>query len=71
MIIYLALLHKYVIIYKSYLYNGVWLSLVERVVRDYEAAGSNPVTPTKNAKKLMKIDLHGITPTNNLHELFM
>ena len=24
---------------------GVWLSLVERVVRDDEAAGSNPVTP--------------------------
>ena len=27
-------------------YNGVWLSLVERYVRDVEAAGSNPVTPT-------------------------
>lgn len=27
------------------LYNGVWLSLVERYVRDVEAAGSNPVTP--------------------------
>ena len=26
--------------------NGVWLSLVERYVRDVEAAGSNPVTPT-------------------------
>ena len=25
--------------------NGVWLSLVERYVRDVEAAGSNPVTP--------------------------
>ena len=25
---------------------GVWLSLVERYVRDVEAAGSNPVTPT-------------------------
>lgn len=24
----------------------MWLSLVERVVRDDEAAGSNPVTPT-------------------------
>ena len=24
---------------------GVWLSLVERYVRDVEAAGSNPVTP--------------------------
>ena len=32
--------------------NGVWLSLVERLVRDQEAAGSNPVTPTK--KKTVK-----------------
>ena len=29
---------------------GVWLSLVERLVRDQEAAGSNPVTPTTKAK---------------------
>ncbi len=27
---------------------GVWLSLVERTVRDREVAGSNPVTPTKS-----------------------
>ena len=27
------------------LLNGVWLSLVERYVRDVEVAGSNPVTP--------------------------
>ena len=46
----LALPHKYAIIYKSHLNIGVWLSLVERVVRDYEAAGSNPVTPTKKAR---------------------
>ena len=26
---------------------GVWHSLVVRMVRDHEAAGSNPVTPTK------------------------
>ena len=26
--------------------NGVWHSLVVRLVRDQEAAGSNPVTPT-------------------------
>ena len=35
------------------LYNvaiGVWLSLVERLVRDQEAAGSNPVTPTTKVK---------------------
>ena len=25
--------------------DGVWLSLVERYVRDVEVAGSNPVTP--------------------------
>lgn len=25
--------------------HGAWLSLVERVVRDYEVAGSNPVAP--------------------------
>ena len=25
---------------------GVWLSLVERMVRDHEAGGSNPLTPT-------------------------
>lgn len=28
--------------------NGVWLSLVERMVRDHEAGGSNPLTPTIN-----------------------
>ena len=28
----------------------VWLSLVERFVRDEEAAGSNPVTPTNGGK---------------------
>ena len=27
---------------------GAWLSLVERSVRDAEAAGSNPVAPTKH-----------------------
>ena len=27
------------------LFIGVWLSLVERYVRDVEVAGSNPVTP--------------------------
>ena len=29
--------------------NGVWRSLVSRMVRVHEAAGSNPATPTKNA----------------------
>lgn len=32
--------------------DGVWLSLVERYVRDVEAAGSNPVTPM--SKQLRK-----------------
>jgi hypothetical protein len=27
--------------------NGVWRSLVARFVRDEEAVGSNPATPTK------------------------
>ena len=31
---------------KQQLNNEVWLSLVERYVRDVEAAGSNPVTST-------------------------
>ena len=28
--------------------NGMWLSLVERCVRDAKAAGSNPVTSTSS-----------------------
>ena len=28
-------------------YNGMWLSLVERYIWDVDAAGSNPVIPTK------------------------
>ena len=39
-IIYLALSDN------AQLNNEVWLSLVERCVRDAEAAGSNPVTST-------------------------
>ena len=31
---------------------GVWRSLVSRLVRDQEAAGSNPATPTKKAGPL-------------------
>ena len=33
----------------------MWLSLVERCVRDAEAAGSNPVISTKIKNPLMKI----------------
>ena len=36
--------------------NGVWLSLVERYVRDVEVASSNLVTPIRKGvvKKLLK-----------------
>jgi hypothetical protein len=30
----------------QYLFFGLWLSLVERLVRDQEAVGSNPTSPT-------------------------
>ena len=30
--------------------NGLWLSLVERLVRDQEAVGSNPTSPISNRK---------------------
>src|SRR5689334_10405991 len=36
------------IIYMLQDYNGVWLSLVERLVRDQEAGSSNLLTPTIN-----------------------
>lgn len=32
-------------------HNGLWLSLVERSVRDREVAGSNPVNPTISSLK--------------------
>lgn len=32
---------------------GVWLSLVERMVRDHEAGGSNPLTPTINMIRIL------------------
>ena len=34
------------IVYNSKSHFGVWRSLVSRLVRDQEAMGSNPVTPT-------------------------
>ena len=36
-------------------HNGVWRSLVSRLVRDQEASGSNPDTPTKTGKFLLKL----------------
>ena len=34
------------------LFYGMWLSLVERSVRDAEAGGSNPLIPTRKFKGL-------------------
>ena len=33
----------------------MWLSLVERLVWDQDAAGSNPVIPTKSAKRKTRV----------------
>lgn len=43
---------------KNKIFIGVWLSLVECLVRDQEAGGSNPLTPTSKtkAKKAESID---------------
>ncbi len=38
---------------ESYQLIGVWLSLVERHVRDVEAEGSNPFTPTKQKRRVL------------------
>jgi hypothetical protein len=35
---------------RSVLLFGMWLSLVERCVRDAKAAGSNPVIPTSQTR---------------------
>ena len=34
-------------------FHGLWLSLVERFVRDEEAAGSNPASPTTRTAYLL------------------
>src|SRR5579863_6431823 len=34
---------------------GAWLSLVERLVRDQEAGGSNPLAPTNSFKNLQVV----------------
>ena len=36
---------------------GVWLSLVERYVRDVEVAGSNPVTPIFYLQKTQNLQI--------------
>ena len=40
---------------------GVWHSLVVRLVRDQEAVGSNPVTPTKTKGQMPFFVLVGVT----------
>ncbi len=35
----------------SFLIVGAWLSLVERLVRDREVGGSNPLAPTNNIQQ--------------------
>ena len=48
---------------------GVWLSLVERCVRDAEAGGSNPLAPTKINKPSGEgdflLDLQAFYPVRN------
>ena len=51
-------------------YNGVWLSLVERYVRDVEAAGSNPVTPIKNISSFF-INYEGAVFINEIIHLLI
>ena len=41
--------------YSFIVYIGVWLSLVERYVRDVEVACSNPVTPTIKSRMAFAI----------------
>ena len=48
---------------------GVWLSLVERYVRDVEVAGSNPVTPTPwqgQGRKLSEFPVFSFYPCLSL-----
>ena len=38
---------------------GVWRSLVARFVRDEEAVGSNPATPTTKTGNTLQVHVHG------------
>jgi hypothetical protein len=50
-------------IWFNYRLVGVWLSLVERCVRDAEAGGSNPLTPTKTSLQAScPLERHGFVP---------
>ena len=48
-------------------FNGLWLSLVERCVRDAEVAGSNPVNPTTECKREPKGSLSRFRPSLRAH----
>ncbi len=59
---------------KTRIFIGVWLSLVECLVRDQEAGGSNPLTPTKKTKAgslrfLLQEDLNGAGVNDSLRWL--
>src|ERR1700676_5238911 len=42
---------------------GAWLSLVERLVRDQEAGGSNPLAPTNSFNNLQAVAWQTAHPT--------
>ena len=46
-------------------HGGVWLSLVERYVRDVEVAGSNPVTPI--GRELSESERHAMDELSRSH----
>ncbi len=51
-----------------YFYIGMWLSLVERLVRDEEAAGSNPVIPilqSRSFERFLFFVLHYVAVEND------
>ena len=41
--------------------SGLWLSLVERFVRDEEVVGSNPASPTQAFERISTEARHGDT----------
>ena len=50
--------------------NGMWLSLVERCVRDAKAAGSNPVIPTSINKNPLKFQrFNGFFVSRDIREI--
>ena len=49
------------------MFVGAWLSLVERYVRDVEAAGSNPVAPTTKWKPILVIGFYFVFNREDLN----